>query len=207
MTNSAAGVVVQILHKQVQFLETRVGKVLIVVVTILALAKAFINPERFENITSYLPTLLVAIALLVILASFASRKSAKESWDNLIMPHLLIKSAIVINADHYIWTEVIMYGGGVLFAYLLGLFCLQKTNSVDKDISLNKYHGYVYEPKTTALLFLVATIGLIGFPLTTAFIGISWFEIFHYGDLPPGHPLLLQMFEYHQLAMQGKCIN
>jgi exodeoxyribonuclease V beta subunit len=39
---------------------------------------------------------------------------------------------------------------------------------------------------------------------TTAFIGISWFEIFHYGDLPPGHPLLLQMFEYHQLAMQGK---
>lgn len=161
--------------KQVQFLETRVGKALIVVVTILALAKAFINPERFESITGYLPTVLMAIALLVILASFASRKSARESWDNLIMPHLLIISAIVINADHFIWTEVIMYGGGVLFAYLLGLFCLQKTNSIDKDISLNKYHGYVYEQKTIALLFLIATIGLIGFPLTTAFIGIDVF--------------------------------
>lgn len=161
--------------RQVQFLENRTGKILIVIVTILALAKAFINPERFESITSYLPIALLAIALLVILASFASRKSAKESWDNLIMPHILIISAIVINANHHIWAEVLMYGGGVLFSYLLGLYCLQKTNAADNDTSLNKFHGYVYEQKTTALLFLIAAIGLIGFPVTTAFVGIDVF--------------------------------
>jgi len=161
--------------KQVQFLENRTGKVLIVIVTILALAKAFIDPEKFESITSYLPTALLAIALLVILASFASRKSARESWDNLIMPHILIISAIVMNANHHIWTEVFMYGGGVLFSYLLGLYCLQKTNATDKEIDLNKFHGYVYEQKTTALLFLIAAIGLIGFPVTTAFVGIDVF--------------------------------
>jgi NADH-quinone oxidoreductase subunit L len=161
--------------RQVQFLENRAGKILIVIVTILALAKAFINPERFESITSYLPIALLAIALLVILASFASRKSAKESWDNLIMPHILIISAIVINANHHIWAEVLMYGGGVLFSYLLGLYCLQKTNAADKDAGLNKFHGYVYEQKTTALLFLISAIGLIGFPVTTAFVGIDVF--------------------------------
>ena len=161
--------------RQVQFLENRAGKVLIAVVTLLALGKAFIKPERFESITSYLPTALLAIALLVILASFASRKSARESWDNLIMPHILIISAIVINANHHIWTEVLMYGGGVLFSYLLGLYCLQKTNAIDKEIDLTKFHGYVYEQKTTALLFLIAAIGLIGFPVTTAFVGIDVF--------------------------------
>jgi NADH-quinone oxidoreductase subunit L len=161
--------------RQVQFLENRTGKVLIVIITILALGKAFINPEQFESITSYLPTALLAIALLVILASFASRRSAKESWDNLIMPHILIIAAIVINANHHIWTEVLMYGGGILFSYLLGLYCLQKTNSIDKDTNLNKFHGYVYEQKPTALLFLIAAIGLIGFPVTTAFVGIDVF--------------------------------
>jgi NADH-quinone oxidoreductase subunit L len=161
--------------KQVQFLENRAGKALIVIITILALGKAFINPERFESLTNYLPAALLAIALLVILASFASRKSAKESWDNLIMPHILIIAAIVINANHYIWTEVLMYGGGISFSYLLGLYCLKKTNSIDKDIDLNKFHGYVYEQKPTALLFLIAAIGLIGFPVTTAFVGIDVF--------------------------------
>jgi NADH:ubiquinone oxidoreductase subunit 5 (subunit L)/multisubunit Na+/H+ antiporter MnhA subunit len=161
--------------RQVQFLENRTGKVLIVIITVLALGKAFINPERFELINDYLPIILLSVALLVLLSSFASRKSAKESWDNLIMPHILIISAIVINANHFILTEVLMYGGGVLAAYLLGLFCLQKTHTVDKDISLNKFHGYVYEQKTTALLFLIAAIGFIGFPLTTAFVGIDVF--------------------------------
>jgi hypothetical protein len=159
----------------VQVLENRTGKVLIVIITVLALGKAFINPERFELINDYLPIILLSVALLVLLSSFASRKSAKESWDNLIMPHILIISAIVINANHFILTEVLMYGGGVLAAYLLGLFCLQKTHTVDKDISLNKFHGYVYEQKTTALLFLIAAIGFIGFPLTTAFVGIDVF--------------------------------
>ena len=161
--------------RQMQFLENRTCKALIVIITILAVGKAFINSERFESITSYLPTALLAIALLVILASFASRKSASESWNNLIMPHILIISAIVINADHHIWTEVIMYAGGVLFSYLLGLYCLQKANSIDKDTDLDKFHGYVYEQKTTALLFLIAAIGLIGFPVTTAFVGIDVF--------------------------------
>jgi NADH-quinone oxidoreductase subunit L len=161
--------------RQVQFLENRAGKVSIVIITVLALGKAVINPEQFESITSYLPTALLAIALLVILASFASRRSAKESWDNLIMPHILIIAAIVINANHHIWAEVLMYGGGILFSYLLGLYCLQKTNAADKDTSLNKFHGYVYEQKTIALLFLIAAIGLIGFPVTTAFVGIDVF--------------------------------
>ena len=46
---------------------------------------------------------------------------------------------------------------------------------IDRDISLDRFHGYVYEEKITALLFLLAAIGMLGFPLTGAFIGIDVF--------------------------------
>lgn len=161
--------------KQLQFLETKPGKILLLIVSFLALGKIFINPTGLESITPYLPITLLALALLTLLSSFASRSSALGSWNSLIIPHILIIAGITTNAGHSEMAEIIMYSGGVLIVFALGYFCLQKTYAVDKDISLNYYHGYVYEQKTTALLFLIATIGLIGFPVTTAFIGIDVF--------------------------------
>ena len=61
----------------------------------------------------------------------------------------------------------------MLLAFLLGYYCLQKIKAIDNDISLNQFHGYVYEQETTALLFLFACIGILGFPVTAAFIGID----------------------------------
>jgi NADH-quinone oxidoreductase subunit L len=161
--------------KQVQSLESRVGKIVLIVLAIWAIDAAFITPGIWETVSAVLPALFLGIALLILLASFASRRSARECWDNLIIPHILIISAITINAGDIHWTESILYMAGALVAYIIGIFCLQKTYAIDKDISLNKYHGYVYEDKVTAVLFLLATIGLLGFPVTTAFIGIDVF--------------------------------
>jgi len=161
--------------KQMQLLEGRVGKILLIVIAILAINAAFISPGIWTNVAGLLPALFLAIALLILLAAFASRRSARECWNNLIVPHILIISAITINAGHINWTEVIMYMAGAFVAFTIGIFCLQKTYSIDKDVSLNKYHGYVYENKVTAVLFLIASIGLLGFPVTTAFIGIDVF--------------------------------
>jgi len=138
--------------------------------------------------------------LLILLASFASRSSARECWDNLIIPHILIISAITINAGHIYWTEVIFYMSGVLVAYTIGIFCLQKTYSIDKDISLNKFHGYVYEDKVTAVLFLVASMGLLGFPVTTAFIGIDVFFTYVESGQPVLIALLALCFIFIELA-------
>jgi NADH-quinone oxidoreductase subunit L len=161
--------------KKLQFLESRIGKAFIIVIAILASGIAIINPERFEKLTPFIPATLLAIALLILLASFASRKSARDTWDNLIMPHIFIISAIMISSGHVYRAEIIMYLSGVAAAYALGYYCLYKTYRIDKDISLNQFHGHVYEQKTTALLFLIATIGIIGFPVTAAFIGIDVF--------------------------------
>jgi formate hydrogenlyase subunit 3/multisubunit Na+/H+ antiporter MnhD subunit len=77
---------------------------------------------------------------------------------------------------------------------------LQKTNSIDKDTSLNKFHGYVYEQKPTALLFLIAAIGLIGFPVTTAFVGIDVFFTYAQSEQVLLITLLALCFIFIELA-------
>ena len=186
--------------RQVNFIETRTGKALIITITILALSIIFINPDLSVPTSVYLPPVLLGIALFIILASLASRKSAITSWNNLIIPHALIVAAVIMNTEHVNIIEIIMYGSGVLTAYLLGLFCLQKTYSLDQDISLNQYHGYVYEQKTIALLFLIAAIGLLGFPVTAAFIGIDVFFTYVQSGQIESITLLALCFIFIELA-------
>jgi formate hydrogenlyase subunit 3/multisubunit Na+/H+ antiporter MnhD subunit len=50
-----------------------------------------------------------------------------------------------------------------------------RTKAIDNNITLNHYHGYVYEGKQNGLLFLIGAIGILGFPITAAFIGIDVF--------------------------------
>jgi NADH-quinone oxidoreductase subunit L len=132
-------------------------------------------PAVIAGLKEVFPLICLAAALCIILCSFASRKSASLAWDYIFIAHVFIISGITAVMPEINFTELWMYGGGIMIAYLAGFICLQKTASIDKDISLNKYHGYVYEQKTIALFFLLATIGLLGFPITTAFIGIDVF--------------------------------
>ena len=101
------------------------------------------------------------------------RQSAIKAWIYLIIAHLFIMAAVLFNAPHNNLIEIIFYTSGVLPAFLLGYYCLQRIKAIDNDISLNRYHGYVYEQNTTGFLFLVSAMGMLGFPLTAAFVGID----------------------------------
>ena len=133
------------------------------------------DSSSMEMIKEALPIVSLSIALLLILYSFNSRKSASTAWNYLLLAHFFIISGIIENRDFIEWPQILMYGTGILTAGILGLVCLQKIKAIDNNINLNQYHGYVYEKKNTALLFLLSAIGLLGFPLTAAFIGIDVF--------------------------------
>ncbi|MES2777069.1 MAG: proton-conducting transporter membrane subunit [Bacteroidota bacterium] len=144
----------------------------------LAIAACFVVSQK-ENIPAsllaFLPVAFLGIALLLILFSFATRKSAQTSWWYLLVAHAFIICGITINMEHTNWDQVLMYGSGVVVAYIAGFICLQKIHAIDKDINLDRYHGYVYEQKATTFVFLLSALGLIGFPVTAAFIGIDVF--------------------------------
>ena len=150
------------------FLETSVGK-LSAIVSLGVIIFLFNNGMSSEIIA--LSSL--AIALLLILYSFSSRRSATVAWSYLFVAHIFILAGIVANMDAVQWEQVAMYATGIILATVVGYISLKRVQNIDGDLNLNQFHGYVYEQKGTALVFLLAAIGLLGFPVTAAFIGID----------------------------------
>lgn len=159
--------------RQVQFLRTPAAVILIAVIGIGAVIVSIAKPAFLQTTGSYWPIISFAIALVLILFSFSHRKTATKAWVFLLFAHLFIFAGFCFSATHIAPVEIVYYASGIFVAFILGYYCLQKINNIDNDIVLSKYHGYVYEQKNTGFLFLLSAIGLLGFPVTVAFIGID----------------------------------
>jgi NADH-quinone oxidoreductase subunit L len=159
--------------KQFQFLQSGIFIGMLTLAGAAFLIIGYSNPAMVPLLGQTLPVILMSIALAVILFAFSYRQSALKAWMYLLTAHFFIMAAVLFNAEHINLVEIIFYASGVMLAFFLGYYCLQKIKGIDNDISLNKFHGYVYEQNTTGFLFLVAAMGMLGFPLTAAFIGID----------------------------------
>jgi NADH-quinone oxidoreductase subunit L len=140
------------------------------------------------------------LALAVILFSFSYRQSALKAWTYLLVGHFFIITAVLFNAAHIYPIEIVFYASGVVLAFSLGYYCLQKIKAIDNDIALNRFHGYIYESETTGFLFLVSAIGMLGFPITAAFIGIDVIFTYVESDQPVLIALLALCFLFIELA-------
>ncbi len=161
------------LGTQFQFLKSTAAIILFTVLGIVAVLVSIYKPEFAASVNTTISAVLLAISLAIILFSFSFRGSAVKAWSYLLLAHLFIIAGVGIIAAHINTIEIVFYASGIVVAFALGLYCLNKMKAIDNDISLNNYHGYVYEEKYTALLFFLATIGMLGFPITAAFIGID----------------------------------
>jgi len=186
--------------KQLHFLQSKIlAVVLIITVAAFLLLKQF-NPSIIEPLSNILPLVLMSLALAVILFSFSYRQSALKAWGYLLIGHFFIITSVFFNAGHINSIEIIFYVSGVAVAFLLGYYCLQKIKAIDNDISLNQFHGYVYEEENIGLLFLFAAIGMLGFPVTAAFIGIDVFFTYVYSNQPVLILLMALCFVFIELA-------
>jgi NADH-quinone oxidoreductase subunit L len=158
---------------RLQFLRSTALLVIIALAGIAAFAISVYQSSALGGQRELIAGILLAIALAIVLFVFAFRGNASTAWIYLLLSHIFIIAAITINTEHINTIEIVFYISGVLLAFLAGLYCLQKTRSLDGDTSLNLFHGYVYEQRWTAFLFLLAAIGMLGFPVTAAFIGID----------------------------------
>ena len=161
------------LGKQLRFLQSGIFISILAVAGLALVMTGYTDPAIIPSFGEVVPVFLMSIALAVILFAFSYRKSALKAWIYLLTGHLFIIAAILFNVPHINLIEIEFYSSGVMLAFLLGFYCLKKIKAIDNDISLNQFHGYVYEQNTTGFLFLVAAMGMLGFPLTAAFIGID----------------------------------
>jgi NADH-quinone oxidoreductase subunit L len=125
-----------------------------------------------ENWSNVLSTVCFVLGAVLVLSGFAQRGDALTTWYTLVVSQLLILSG-AIWAGHFDLTQMLLYAGGLILAAGLGMYCLKQTQAIDGDILLNRHHGYSYEQPAISQWFLVACLGLIGFPITPTFVGVD----------------------------------
>lgn len=160
------------LGKQFIWLETLASQVVLSVLIVIGIMMDLKKLVLPASISQHLPVLYAALSLMCILAALASRGSPMRAWWKIIMSQLLIVLAVSLNV-HVESAHVWIYLTTTISAAVMGMFCLHNTYHIDKDISLNRYHGYVQERPDLAIIFLISSMALVGFPFTPAFIAID----------------------------------
>jgi NADH-quinone oxidoreductase subunit L len=122
------------------------------------------------QLTNILPELFAFIGLVFVFKSFSERRSPFLAWILIVMNHFWIALAIVFN-DKVSINEITVYLAGIIVAGTIGYMALLQLCKLENKILINQYLGHVYEHPKFAFFFLLATLGITGFPITTTFIG------------------------------------
>ncbi|HEY9046622.1 MAG TPA: proton-conducting transporter membrane subunit [Ohtaekwangia sp.] len=122
------------------------------------------------GIQEQLPVVFALIGLIMVLKSFSERKQARMSWMLVIMNHFWVALAVSFN-EHFNYNHTLLYLSGIIVAGLTGFLCLHQLKLREGNIDLDQFHGHSYKHPKLAFVFLLACLGLSGFPITPTFIG------------------------------------
>lgn len=122
------------------------------------------------KIISVLPVLFSIMGLVMVLKAFTERKRARMSWVLVLMNHAWIALAISFN-ERFDMSETALYMSGIIVMGIIGFLAIVRVKKLEGNIDLDRFHGHSYEHPKIALVFLLACLGVSGFPITPTFIG------------------------------------
>lgn len=122
------------------------------------------------NILHYLSEFFAVIGFAMVLKAFVERENALSAWGLVLLNQLFTTLSIGFN-EQFDFEHIYIFLSGVVISGIIGFGCLQKLAQSGENISLNFFHGHIYERPRLANIFLLACLGLIGFPITPTFIG------------------------------------
>lgn len=126
--------------------------------------------QMSEQTRHWLSIIFAGIGLILVFKSFTQRRSIRLSWILVIMNHFWIALAISLN-EKFDSFESMLYLSGIMVAGLIGYLCLQRLFQQEGKMTLHRFQGLSESHPKIALIFLLACLGLTGFPITPTFIG------------------------------------
>ena len=133
---------------------------------VLVITKVSIPPF----LVNYVPGFFAFIGLLMVIKAFTERRNVQLSWFMVMMNHFWIALAISINTEIHLST-LAMYLSGVIVSGIVGFIAIRHLIRKEKRITLARFQGHAFEYPKTAFVFLLACLGLAGFPITPTMIG------------------------------------
>jgi len=122
------------------------------------------------DILHNLPSGLAFISVLLILKAFVKRNKAPNAWFLVVMSQLFTAMAIAFNEQFDIF-QIFLYLSGIVVSAATGYWVFARLARAGEAITLDKFHGHSYEHPRLTRLFMLACLGMAGFPITPTFIG------------------------------------
>lgn len=148
-------------------------KAIIILYTTIMIAGSYLLYHQSyipELLKQYASVILAFAGLMLVFRSFVERKSAIVAWCLILLNHGFVVLAISFNETFDV-ADSLLYISGVLVAGLLGWGCLFFIKKKYHHIDLSNFYGYATAHNTLGNLFLLACLGMAGFPITPTFIG------------------------------------
>ncbi len=131
----------------------------------------FYKDDLASKVWDFIPIVFGLIALLLIMRAFAERHYPVHAWILIILGHLWIALAVIYN-EKFSFKELTWYLSGVLLSGFGGWLCLVYLRRRESpNFNMYRYQGHSKEYPYLAWVFLACNLGLMGFPITTTFIG------------------------------------
>jgi len=159
--------------KNLNFMKQRVSLLVLIAVFLIGLYCEYFQENIPADIFEMLPYVFSFFGLILILKAFAERGDARWAWSFVIAGQLFITLSIALLNEDFGHNHILMYLSGLIVSAIVGFFCLNRLRGIEGDISLNQFHGQVYEHPKIGFLFLLSCLGLVGLPFTPTFIGID----------------------------------
>jgi NADH-quinone oxidoreductase subunit L len=122
------------------------------------------------SIEHFLPEVFAAFGLVLILKSFTERGDARIGWSLIVLNQLFTSLSVGFN-EQFDFSQVHIFLSGILASGIGGFLILNYLLGKNESVSLNQFHGHSYEHPRLTTVFLIACLGLSGFPITPTFIG------------------------------------
>jgi len=120
---------------------------------------------------SYVALPLSALMVLISLGAFSEKHSPYKVWHAIGASSLLAGLAICfLNPEA--WADVLLFASGIVPAWILGIIVLSKL--LENDVFADRpftYRAFAETQPTLSILLFVSFLGLVGFPISPAFLG------------------------------------
>lgn len=126
-----------------------------------------------ELIRDYLPEFFGLLGMLIVFKAFSERLYPRLALMLVMAYPFWIALAVSFN-ESFAYSQTLIYLSGVVVAGAIGYWALDSLRKKEKHyFDLNQYYGHVYEYPMLAMIFLLAALGVMGFPISPTFIGVD----------------------------------
>lgn len=132
----------------------------------------YFNPSFSPDLLRpYLPVIFASLGLLMVMRSFSERQHPRLAFSLILFNHMSLALAVSFN-EYFEFVETFIFLIGIISSGILGFICLSIIRKKEPHTTtMFAYRGYVAKYPVLAFVFFLATLGLEGFPITTAFLG------------------------------------